>query len=364
MSVIVPVYKAGETLRRCVDSILGQDFGDFELLLIDDGSPDGSGAICDAYAAGDARVKVWHKENGGVGTARNLGLDVAAGEWVAFVDADDFLEKGFFRGLLEGGGGRDLVIGGYKTLPGGKRHYGFEGDFEGDSMPAFIARHLENGYVWGKFYKASILKACGIRFRTDLAVFEDLLFNLDYVLQCGSIRIVPLCLYAYVTPRGKMAEEKYALLPDEIRRIYALVEERLDKLGRKFHCWRPPLVFDFIGHYPLGRILEQGSDEELYRLYVELKGDVGRTVFYNDRVASPIIRFISSIKREYVAKKNRKRGRELARAVCGLYGRGLLRVRYASASKRLQAELIARRHFFLLDVYFALRSFVNLFWEV
>ena len=209
ISVIVPVYMAEDTLRNCVDSILKQTNRDFELLLIDDGSPDSCRDICDTYAAKDARVRVWHKENGGVSTARNLGLEVACGEWIAFVDADDSVDEGFFDVLKEGLG-YDLVIGGYKTLPKGEIYYNFEGAFKGDTMGDFVARHLWNGYVWGKFYKTSILREHRIVFRTDLVVYEDLLFNLDYILQCNSIKLVPLCLYLYMDPPGKMIQEKYA----------------------------------------------------------------------------------------------------------------------------------------------------------
>ena len=91
ISVIVPVYRAEKYLHRCVDGILAQTYTDFELLLIDDGSPDNCGALCDEYAAKDSRVRVFHKENGGVSSARNLGLDNAKGEWVTFCDADDYV---------------------------------------------------------------------------------------------------------------------------------------------------------------------------------------------------------------------------------------------------------------------------------
>ena len=89
ISVIIPVYNTEQYLSRCLDSILSQSFDDFELLLIDDGSTDSSGAICDSYAEKDSRVRVFHKENGGVSSARNLGLDNAKGEWIYFVDSDD-----------------------------------------------------------------------------------------------------------------------------------------------------------------------------------------------------------------------------------------------------------------------------------
>lgn len=89
VSIIVPIYNAEKTLRRCIDSILSQTFSDWELLMIDDGSTDQSGTICDQYAIKDKRIKVFHKKNGGVSSARNLGLDNARGEWITFVDADD-----------------------------------------------------------------------------------------------------------------------------------------------------------------------------------------------------------------------------------------------------------------------------------
>ena len=99
ISVIVPVYNTEKYLHRCVDSILAQTFTDFELLLIDDGSTDSSGAICDESAQKDSRVRVFHKENGGVSSARNLGLDKAKGKWVTFVDSDDWIKESFLNKL-------------------------------------------------------------------------------------------------------------------------------------------------------------------------------------------------------------------------------------------------------------------------
>ena len=97
ISVIIPVYNAESTLRRCVDSVLAQTFTDFECLLINDGSKDKSGEICDEYARKDSRVRVFHKENGGVSSARNVGLDNARCEWITFVDSDDYFQQGFLE---------------------------------------------------------------------------------------------------------------------------------------------------------------------------------------------------------------------------------------------------------------------------
>lgn len=100
VSVIVPVYKAENFLPICVDSILAQTYADLELILVDDGSPDNSPALCDAYAAKDPRVRVIHKNNGGVSTARNAGLDIAAGDYIAFVDSDDYIDPDMYERMM------------------------------------------------------------------------------------------------------------------------------------------------------------------------------------------------------------------------------------------------------------------------
>ena len=101
ISVIIPIYNAGKYLHRCIDSILSQSYCNLEILLIDDGSTDASGYICDEYAKKDSRVKVFHKENGGASNARNTGLDHCTGEWISFVDADDYLlPETFIEGLF------------------------------------------------------------------------------------------------------------------------------------------------------------------------------------------------------------------------------------------------------------------------
>ena len=114
ISIIVPVYKVEKYINRCIDSILTQTFTDFELILVDDGSPDNCPAICDRYVSKDNRVKVIHKKNGGVSSARNSALDIAQGEYITFVDADDLLEQNALYALLDGMKSLEngLVIGG------------------------------------------------------------------------------------------------------------------------------------------------------------------------------------------------------------------------------------------------------------
>lgn len=115
ISIVVPVYNAEKYLGRCINSILAQTFVDFEVLLIDDGSKDYSGNICDDYALIDMRIKVIHKKNEGVSTARNVGLDSARGEWIAFVDADDFVYPTWLHNYIVLADGYDLVVQGFKN---------------------------------------------------------------------------------------------------------------------------------------------------------------------------------------------------------------------------------------------------------
>jgi glycosyltransferase involved in cell wall biosynthesis len=112
ISIIVPVYNAENYLNRCVDSILTQTFTDFEIILVNDGSSDNSGAICDEYALKDNRIKVIHKRNGGVSSARNIGIENSIGKWITFIDADDYIEAGFLNIPTEAT--EDLLIQNYQ----------------------------------------------------------------------------------------------------------------------------------------------------------------------------------------------------------------------------------------------------------
>ena len=101
ISVIIPVYKVEQFLGDCIKSILSQTFSNYEIILVDDGSPDNSGKLCDEFAAGDSRIKVVHKENGGVSSARNKGIEIAEGEWICFVDSDDWVEPDYLEVMFK-----------------------------------------------------------------------------------------------------------------------------------------------------------------------------------------------------------------------------------------------------------------------
>ncbi|MGG0177992.1 glycosyltransferase family 2 protein [Gottfriedia acidiceleris] len=187
ISIIVPVYKVEPYLHKCINSLLDQTFADFELILVNDGSPDKSGEICDHYASKDNRIKVFHKENGGQASARNMGLDIAKGDYIGFVDSDDYVENDMFESLIENAlkFEADVVECGIKIVNGNKvEQIQNNNQVEiGDNIFA-LKGLLNNGYrnsVCNKLYKKEIFD--DLRFPNKL--YEDgfLAFKIYYLVK-------------------------------------------------------------------------------------------------------------------------------------------------------------------------------------
>ena len=191
ISIIVPIYKAEKYLRKCLESILKQTFTNFELLLIDDGSPDTSGSICDEYAKKDNRIKVYHKENGGVSSARNLGLENAKGKWIAFIDADDWVNQMYLEHLLEGKEYQFVVMG-YKIKGEIFDETEYE-VFEKDNLYKYFERYVTTqieGCVWGALLLSDIINKNSIKFDNNLSYGEDNLFLSLYYMNISSICVL------------------------------------------------------------------------------------------------------------------------------------------------------------------------------
>ena len=181
ISVLIPVYKVEKYLPRCIDSVLAQSFTDWEMILVDDGSPDRSGMICDDYAARDSRIRVIHKKNTGLYGARNAGLDCARGDWIAFVDSDDWLHRDYLKALLSGTTeDTDVVLCGCLTSDEGALPYAAEEEpcFREVSFQAVKRDHNAATRVWGRLYRRQTIG--DMRFMqchaTDNA-FNTLLFH-------------------------------------------------------------------------------------------------------------------------------------------------------------------------------------------
>lgn len=216
ISVIVPVYKAEAFLHRCVDSILAQTFTDFELILVDDGSPDGSGAICDEYAAKDARVRVIHQKNGGVSSARNAGLDTAKGNWISFVDSDDYVLPQYLEHLYEPE--FDLIVIGRKVINADTQDIYFirMEEFACTEIgPESIRRMLrESGDTWltlstGRLFKRSLIEMWNIRFDTGYSFREDSLFTTEYFIRCNHVKLKNTCDYQYTRRNSESLSSTY-----------------------------------------------------------------------------------------------------------------------------------------------------------
>lgn len=206
ISIIVPVYNAEQYLSKCINSILAQIFTDFELLLIDDGSTDNSGVICNRYAEKDNRIRVLHKNNGGVSSARNLGLEEARGEWICFVDSDDWVDNEAYQEIINSIAGKkvDLVIWGIKLVNKERLQYltvPFSGLFNKrqDVLELFIRNDM-NGLmegIWNKLYLTRVIKDKNLRFDGNLSYLEDMKFNCNYFEYVSSIFQIDKPYYNY-----------------------------------------------------------------------------------------------------------------------------------------------------------------------
>ena len=191
ISVIVPIYNVENYLQRCVDSILSQSFIDFELLLINDGSPDNSGKICDEYAEKDNRVRVFHKPNGGVSSARNLGLDNALGEWIAFVDSDDYVDVDYLQELhsFALAYSADFVVMRYPNSVQTSNRVNYLTFKEFNLLFTDYQMYHGPGPV-AKLFKANLIAHKCLRFKLGVEHGEDSIFVFQYLLETKDVVLI------------------------------------------------------------------------------------------------------------------------------------------------------------------------------
>lgn len=202
LSVITAVYKTEPYLPRCIESILSQDFSDFELILIDDGSPDACGIICDQYAAKDSRIRVLHQKNYGVSAARNAGLEIAQGIYYLFIDSDDWVEPGMFSSMISAAKESqvEMVICGANYCDGnGTLKYQLTQEFGLLDRDTFLLKffHLPNPIGAGccnKLFYAPKIR--DLRFSTELALAEDWFFVYHSFVRYESALYIPECYYS------------------------------------------------------------------------------------------------------------------------------------------------------------------------
>lgn len=203
ISVIVPVYNVEQYLDKCVESIVNQTYKNLEIILVDDSSPDNSALICDKWAKRDKRIIVIHKENGGVSSARNAGLDIASGEFIGFVDSDDYIESDMYEKLIEAieKYDSDVAVCGFISK---NNKVEFQKScvyssseakrimFNNRDFPAF------EGYSCNKLYRADLINNNDIRFNEKYLICEDTLFNFNVFNYSSKVSVINYCGYNYV----------------------------------------------------------------------------------------------------------------------------------------------------------------------
>lgn len=247
ISVITPVYNAETTLSQCVDSLLAQPFTDFELILVDDGSRDASPRICDDYAALDSRIKVLHKPNGGVSSARNLGLQYARGSWVCFVDSDDWVDDDFFPSLPNEA---DIVFGNYSWFVDRKRIEGFDVSVLNQiTLKDLVKYYCANPILRGpcaKFYKREIMGA--IRFPEDMKVGEDTCFVFQYLARCNTFAVAPQSTYVVRAIPLDAHQRKYTLGVDYAVNSLQHLHDAFEQMRKHLDISRQPFL-SYIGYF-------------------------------------------------------------------------------------------------------------------
>nr|WP_240517589.1 glycosyltransferase [Bacillus pseudomycoides] len=205
ISVIVPIYNVEKWLARCIESVLKQPFVNIELVLVNDGPTDKCGEICEEYLEKDNRIKVIYKENGGVSSARNAGIEAATGKYIVFIDPDDEVSENYFTRLYGIAEDKkcDAVICGYKTVPNNNNiipNFKLDTVMNGrDFVLSSPNVHSKNDlcFAWRYIYNLSIIKEKNIRFNEQVFIGEDVIFNLEFLLHSQRVCAISEVLYFY-----------------------------------------------------------------------------------------------------------------------------------------------------------------------
>ena len=263
ISVIVPVYNTELYIEKCLDSILCQTHTNLEVLAVDDGSTDNSGTVCDEYAKRDGRVRVLHKPNGGVSSARNFGLEHVTGKYVGFVDSDDRIEPELYARLYESAVNKKTqlaVCGFFKDHNGVSTPMSNRAPVPDRAIPAkdvmlFVLKRDHYlgfcGYLWNKLFLSQIIRNNDLRFAADINYGEDVLFLFEYILSknCGGV-YVDKPLYHYNQRDASIANSDEPGVKKDILTAYKRVEALLDNSAypdisywaRGFYCYHAGVI--------------------------------------------------------------------------------------------------------------------------
>lgn len=290
ISVIIPVYKVENYLDRCVKSIIGQTYENLEILLVDDGSPDNCPKMCDQYASIDNRVRVIHKPNGGLSDARNAGIDVATGEYITFVDSDDWISENCIEVLLQIQQKNHTLISVIDTVESdgtkeSERSYSAGYDSKEvytaeEAMQVIFLQREFNTSAWAKLYHRSIFD--GIRFTKEI-FYEDLDLIYRLIDKAGKISFSPAGKYYYFQRNDSIVHAKFDsrhfILVDISAEIMKFVDERYPQIHDAAVC-----RYVFSNILLLSRILK---DDEFRIQRAELCDNllqIKKEIYHNSRI--------------------------------------------------------------------------------
>lgn len=245
ISVIIPIYKVEHYLRQCLDSVVNQTYRNLEIILVDDGSPDNCGIICDEYALNDRRVVVIHKENGGLSAARNDGIDRATGDWITFVDSDDWLDLDYYEQFVKaiGNSRPDIFqaceyISEYpeKSIRRCTFRHAFQASGK-ENVEELMLDILNIGLPWDKLYRADFLKENSLRFDITIKAFEDHLFNFQVFYRAKSVSGAVFAGYHYRQEPMSISKgynpDKPKINYDFITKLHGFIDR--EQLPIRFH---------------------------------------------------------------------------------------------------------------------------------
>lgn len=252
ISIIVPVYNVEDYLPECIDSILAQTYKNLEIILVNDGSTDNSGKICDEYAQKDSRIKVIHKENSGVSSTRNMGIEAASGEYIGFVDSDDTVDSDMYTIMYDAAFKTNSDISVCKFIRfSASAHaapdkHNYEDTFvtmtNTEAIACVLVSRPFSGSICDKLFKAEIIK--NARLDTRLHVAEDFLFTVTAMAKSKRATFVPIMLYNYRVRKTSVSHEVYSpkklesfearVAAEKILREHGLYEELKDEMDASF----------------------------------------------------------------------------------------------------------------------------------
>jgi len=233
VSVIVPIYNSEKYLRRCIESIINQSYKNIEIILINDGSTDNSGEICDAYALDDKRIRVIYTKNNGPAAARNIGIENSKGSFIFFIDADDFIENNALNLLVESYNQHkaDIVVGSFNKIRNSNSVYGHNGVFSSSKLLTkqdiidYARCYLKKpnrftlfAYSWGRLFKSSIIKNNNLLFNSDLHTFEDVAFNFEYLNCTNEVFFLKEAIYNHLIHDNYMSAT--LMISDNPKRMF------------------------------------------------------------------------------------------------------------------------------------------------